>query len=147
MTDTLTTIPLDKLTHARANGRKTEPKAALDELTASIETLGVLQSLTVRPQKIKGTKKKAKPNGAYEVLAGGRRLKALKALASKRRIPKNYPVPCQIRGEGDATELSLAENAVREALHPADQFEAFKRLHDDGKNADEIAARFGVTPL
>lgn len=147
MTDTLTTIPLDKLAHARANVRKTEPKAALDELMASIEALGVLQSLTVRPQKSKGTKKNAKPNGAYEVLAGGRRLRALKALAAKRRIPRDYPVPCQIRSEGDATELSLAENAVREALHPADQFEAFKRLHDEGQNADEIAARFGVTPL
>jgi DNA-directed RNA polymerase specialized sigma24 family protein len=29
--------------------------------------------------------------------------------------------------------------------HPADQFEAFKALAGDGKEPEEIAARFGVT--
>ena len=49
--------------------------------------------------------------------------------------------------EGDEEEASLAENVVREQLHPADQFEAFKRLVEErGFGADEIAARFGVTP-
>ena len=43
-------------------------------------------------------------------------------------------------------EISLAENEMREAMHPADQFEAFKKLADDGKGEEEIAARFGVTP-
>ena len=32
-------------------------------------------------------------------------------------------------------------------MHPADQFEAFKRLAEErGLGAEEIAARFGVTP-
>jgi len=36
---------------------------------------------------------------------------------------------------------------VRENLHPADHFEAFRRLSDEhGFGAEEIAARFGVTP-
>ena len=46
----------------------------------------------------------------------------------------------------DATEISLAENEMREAMHPADQFEAFKKLADEGKGEEDIAARFGVTP-
>lgn len=54
-------------------------------------------------------------------------------------------MPCLI-AEGEGEELSLAENVVRENLHPADQFEAFKRLTDEhGFGAEEIAARFGVT--
>jgi ParB family transcriptional regulator, chromosome partitioning protein len=31
-------------------------------------------------------------------------------------------------------------------MHPADQFEAFKKLADEGRGEEEIAARFGVTP-
>ena len=36
---------------------------------------------------------------------------------------------------------------MREALHPLDQFRAFKNLHDQGLSIDDIAARFfvGVT--
>jgi ParB family chromosome partitioning protein len=45
-----------------------------------------------------------------------------------------------------ATEISLAENAIRSDMHPADQYEAFAKLHDDeGQSAEDIAARFGVT--
>jgi len=45
----------------------------------------------------------------------------------------------------DATEISLAENEMRLPMHPADQFDAFKKLADDGKGPEEIAARFGTT--
>jgi ParB family chromosome partitioning protein len=38
----------------------------------------------------------------------------------------------------------LAENVVRIAMHPADQFEAFRALVDKGANTADIAARFGV---
>ena len=46
----------------------------------------------------------------------------------------------------DAAEISLAENEMRQAMHPADQFEAFKALIDSGHGIEDIAARFGVTP-
>ena len=56
------------------------------------------------------------------------------------------PVPCQvIDGAADAAEISLAENVMREAMHPADEFEAFRDLADKGLPAADIAARFGVT--
>jgi ParB family chromosome partitioning protein len=35
---------------------------------------------------------------------------------------------------------------MRMAMHPADQFEAFKSLADEGRGTEDIAARFGVTP-
>ena len=34
-----------------------------------------------------------------------------------------------------AEEVSLAENSVRAAMHPADQVEAFRRLADAGSTA------------
>lgn len=51
-----------------------------------------------------------------------------------------------MKADGSATELSLVENAMRRDMHPADQFEAFARLHfEEGFGPEEIAARFGVT--
>ena len=36
--------------------------------------------------------------------------------------------------------MSLAENTVRLAMHPADQFEAFAALIDKGETAAEVAS-------
>ena len=55
-------------------------------------------------------------------------------------------MPCRmIGGIVVAEEVSLAENVVRAAMHPADQVEAFRRLADAGSTAAAIAARFGVS--
>ena len=136
MTDT-TSIPLNKLTAWDGNVRKTAgADTALAELAASISAHGLLQSLVVR----KGKK------GTYAVVAGGRRLAALLQLAEAGKIANDYAVPCQlIADDADAAEISLAENAVREQMHPADQLDAFRDLSDKGMPAADIAARFGVT--
>ena len=56
-------------------------------------------------------------------------------------------VPCIVRVDGVAEEDSLAENTMREALHPLDQFRAFQALRDEhGMGDEEIAAKFFVTP-
>ncbi len=78
-------------------------------------------------------------------MAGGRRLAALQLLAKQKQIAVDYPVPCHALDQQDATEISLAENEMRLPMHPADQFDAFKKLADDGKGPEEIAARFGTT--
>jgi len=136
MTDT-TSIPLGKLVAWNGNVRKTAgADTALAELAASITAHGVLQSLVVRRDK----------KGRFAVVAGGRRLAALQSLAKAGSITADYAVPCQVvPDDADATEISLAENAVREQMHPADEFEAFRELTDKGMSAADIAARFGVT--
>ena len=80
-------------------------------------------------------------------MAGGRRLAALKLLAKKRRIAKDYEVPCLLVADASARTVSLTENVQREAMHPADQFEAFAALVAEGRPIEDIAADFGVTPL
>src|SRR3954462_7189601 len=127
------TIPLSKLVPSPANVRKA--KSDIGGLAASIMAHGLLQNLQVCPN-----------GGTYEVVAGGRRLAALKYLAKQKKIAADSGVACDVREGPDATEISLAENEMREAMHPADQFEAFKKLIEDGKGEEEIAARFGVTP-
>jgi ParB family chromosome partitioning protein len=127
-------IPLSQLVPSPDNVRKI--KTGIESLAVSIAAHGLLQNLQVRPG-----------NGdTFELLAGGRRHAALKLLAKQKKIAPDYPVPCEVREGSDATEISLAENEMREAMHPADQFEAFKKLADEGKGPEEIAARFGTTP-
>ncbi len=65
----------------------------------------------------------------------------------RREIKKTEPIRCIIDTANDPHELSLDENVTLENKHPADQFEAFKKLAEErGFGAEEIAARFGVTP-
>jgi ParB family chromosome partitioning protein len=62
------------------------------------------------------------------VVGGGRRLVALHALLKEGALPKGHGVPCLVVDSDNAAELSLAENTVRGAMHPADEFEAFAAL-------------------
>lgn len=130
-------VPLSQLRPSRRNVRKTAGQS-IDALAASIARLGLLQNLTVIL---------ASDGEHYEVVAGGRRLAALKLLAKKRHIPKDWEVPCLLVQDASARTVSLTENVQREAMHPADQFEAFAALVAEGRPIEDIAADFAVTPL
>jgi ParB family chromosome partitioning protein len=136
-------IPLNKLKPSPANVRKTGADLGLEEFAASIAAHGLIQPLVVEPER----NGEGSETGCYLVTAGERRRKALRLLAKQRRIKKTEPIPCLMKADGIASEISLAENVIRTNMHPADQFEAFQKLHeDDGLGIEEIAARFGVTP-
>ena len=129
-------IPLNRLVLSPANARKTPASAADDaELKASIAAHGLKQNLIVG---------RADAEGKHAVIAGGRRLRALHALSAAGLVASDRPVPCLIEAPDSALETSLVENAVRVAMHPADQFEAFAALVDAGQTIAAIAARFGV---
>ncbi len=136
-------IPLSKLVPSLANVRKTGRDVGIEELAASIASHGLLQNLTVRPV----LNAAGAETGKFEVVAGGRRLAALKLLVKHKAIAKNHPVPCAFMPGFSGEEVSLAENVFQAPMHPADQYEAFARLHtEQGLGAEDIAARFGVTP-
>ena len=135
-------IPLSQLELSPDNVRKTPADAsAFTELKASIAAHGLLENLIARAME-PGTDCVAR----YAVIAGGRRLAAMQALAAEGALEEDHPVPCRMIGSiVAAEEVSLAENSVRAAMHPADQVEAFRRLADAGSTAAAIAARFGVS--
>ena len=135
-------IPLSQLELSPDNARKTPADAsAFTELKASIAAHGLLENLIARSME-----PGADGPGRYAVIAGGRRLAAMQALAAEGALEEDHPVPCRmIGGIVAAEEVSLAENSVRAAMHPADQVEAFRRLADAGSTAAAIAARFGVS--
>lgn len=132
---TITAIPFRKLTPWKCNVRKTNPSADIEALAASIEAHGLLQSLSVRPSS----------KGKYAVIAGRRRYLALSHLIERGILDEDAEIPCLIKQvSADDTEVSLAENTLREPMHPADQYAAFRSLIDGGATVAGIAARFGV---
>lgn len=138
MTTDIQNIALDKLFHSEANVRRTGKADGIEGLAASIAAHGLRQNLNVAPRE---------DSKSFEVVAGGRRLRALKHLAKTGQIATNAPIPCRVLAEGNnPAEISLVENAMREAMHPDDQCAAFSALIDKGSSVEEVAARFGVTP-
>ena len=140
---TVLMIPLNKLEKSPRNARKTpHPKADIEALAASISANTMLQSPVVEPET-----KDGKPTGYYLVTIGEGRRQAQLLRAKRKEISKTEPVRCIVDTAHNAFEISLAENAIRSAMHPADQFDAFHALHTEhGQSAEDIAARFGVTP-
>lgn len=133
-------VALNKLDRDPLNVRKTYTTEGIEEMAATIRGDGyrILQNLIVR----KGDKR-----GRFYVIAGGRRLAALNLLAEAGEISKDFPVECKERSVAEATEISLIENMQREAMHPVDEYEAFRAMADAGKAVEDIAARFGTTEV
>ena len=130
-------IALSKLRPSARNVRKSGG-TAIPELAASIVRVGLLQNLTVI----------AAPDGEhFEVVAGKRRLAALKLLAKRRKLGKDHPVPCLLVPDASARTVSLTENVHRESMSPVDELFAWKALAAEGRAIEDIAADFGVTPL
>ena len=141
---TVLDIPLSRMKKSPRNARKVpHPKPDIEALAASIAANGMLQNPVVEPER----DQKGKPTGFYLVTIGEGRRQAQLLRAKRKEITKAETIRCVVDTTHDALEISLAENAIRSPMHPADQFEAFHELHrDHGLSAEDIAARFGVTP-
>lgn len=142
-----TIIPFNRLRRTEKNVRRTgrfteKYRAGIISLAATILSTheqtgqGLLQNLVVHV------------NGDFfDVAAGGRRYDAIASLIEEGKFPDDYPIPCFVIGTDAVLAASLTENFSREAMHPADEFDAFKELTDQGWTIDRIADSFGVTTL
>ncbi len=129
-------IPLTKLVESEDNVRRVNRKDAISSLAQSIKALGLIHSIVVREN----------GNRKFAVVAGGRRLRALRMLAKTGDIEKNAPIPCRVIAGDNSVEISLAENIARESLLAWEELDAYKRLIECGEGPEAIAARFGVSP-
>ena len=98
---------------------------ALVELTASIEASGLLQPIVVRPR-----------NGAYELIAGERRWRAVQRLGWR-------TVPAVVKDADNQTLLTLAliENLQRHDLSAIDEALGYQRLMEEFKVPQAEVAR------
>lgn len=142
-TKELLSVQLASLVPSPYNVRR-HTTGQVEELAALIDSQGLLHNLVVTEQVVgRGKARKLR----FAVAAGERRRRALLLLQQRGRLPRTHEVICELVPPERALEVSMAENSGREALHPADEFEAFKALIDEGKGIEDVAVRFGVSPL
>jgi len=133
----LKNISLDQLRISKLNMRHSRKKPDVSDILPSIRASGIRQTLLVRRE-----------GDHYGVVAGRRRFFALKEI--EKETGKPPMVPCAIMREEDAASAiaaSVIENVGRLPASEMEQYIAFKRLHDEGRAVEDIAAFFGVTVL
>ncbi len=142
-TKELLSINLSNLVASPMNVRR-HSASSVEELAALIASQGLLHPLIVTEHMV-GRSRAGKLK--FAVAAGERRRKALLLLQQRGHLARTHEVLCELVSPERALEVSVAENSGREALHPADEFEAFKAMIDSGKGIEDVAARFGVSVL
>lgn len=122
-------LPIGSVTPNPHQPRSVFDEDALNELVFSIKTIGLLQPIVVRQI----------PGGAYELVAGERRLRAC-------TIAGLTHIPAIIRHTDDANMLrdALLENLHRSNLNALEEAAAYSQmLNDFGCTQDELAQRIG----
>jgi ParB family chromosome partitioning protein len=119
-------------------------RASIEELAALIASQGLLHGPTVHEHVVGRGKSRRL---AFGVSAGERRRRALRLLQERGTLPGDHEIACKLIPIERAREVSVAENSGREPMHPADEFEAFKALVDEGKGIEDVAVAFGVSLL
>ncbi|KJS27192.1 MAG: hypothetical protein VR75_04105 [Hyphomonadaceae bacterium BRH_c29] len=130
-------IELSKLSISKLNMRHGRKAPDVSDILPSIREKGLRQTLLVRREA-----------GGYGIVAGRRRFFALQQIAKE--SGSDPLVPCAVMAEGDAAsaiEASIIENVARLPATEMEQYTAFRKLHDEGRTVEEIAAFFGVTEL
>lgn len=106
-------------------------EAALDELSDSIRTKGVLQAILVRPD--------PKTAGQYQIIAGERRWRA-----AKRAGLSTIPAVIKNLDELELLEIGIIENVQREDLNAMEEAEAYGALIKRfGRTQDSLAESVG----
>ena len=102
---------------------------ALEELTSSIRTLGLIQPITVRKT----------DEGKYQIISGERRFRACKAAGMDF-------IPAYIRTASDQgmLEMAIVENIQREDLDPIEVALGYRRLIEEcNLTQEQMAGRIG----
>ncbi len=130
-------LPLSQLGISKLNMRHGRKAPDVSDILPSIREKGIRQTLLVRRE-----------GDGFGIVAGRRRFFALQQIAKESGT--DLLVPCAVMAEGDAAsaiEASIIENVARLPASEMEQFAAFRKLHEEGRQVEDIAAFFGVTEL
>ncbi len=122
-------IPVDMIEPNPFQPRMNFDKEALEELSDSIRTLGLIQPITVRK----------KDEGRYQIISGERRFRAC-------RLAGMDMIPAYIREANDQgmLEMAIVENIQRENLDPIETAMSYQRLIDEcNLTQEQMAFRVG----
>lgn len=124
----LETLPIASIVPNPDQPRKTFARESLEELAASIKSLGVMEPIVVRPH-----------GGGYIIVAGERRWRASQLAGLE-------CIPAIIRDdltERTAFELSMVENVMRVDMNPIEEANGYRTLLDAGLELETISERLG----
>lgn len=136
---------IDTLILSPMNPRQTVTKEEIEALAESISTCGLIQNLSgyLPPG-----------NEAIEIVAGGRRLRALRHLADIGFEPGPgclldlTRIPVKItRDQEVAAQWAMGENVARSQPNVADEVAAYAALSNRGVLVGDIARAFAVTAI
>lgn len=118
-------IPVDMVEANPYQPRTSFDAEAMEELAASIRTLGLIQPITVRKVS----------EGRYQIISGERRFKAC-------RMAGMAMIPAYVRETDDQgmLEMALVENIQRENLDPIETALSYRRLIEECHLTQETMA-------
>lgn len=123
-----TELPIEKVIPNPDQPRKSFSDEAMESLTKSVKSYGIIQPITV-----------SKKGDFYEIVAGERRYRAAKIVGLKK-----IPVIIKDTSQREKLELSLIENIQRENLNPIEEAIAYSNLIETyGITHEELSERLG----
>lgn len=132
-------VALNKLKFGQEDGAGINARVAgrldgIEALAANLYAVGQIENLVV----------KRCDGDFFSVSNGNRRLAAFRQIHGD---DSDALINCTLRdvNEAQAFEDSLITAVTAKQLHPVDQYEAFARLEENGKNNEEIARLYGMT--
>ena len=134
-------FPLASLSLSPLNPRQNVPENEVIELADSLWSAGLIQNISGL----------LTDEGGAEIVAGGRRLRALQYLADKhpdldaKRPDLANPLVNLAPDRATAEAWANTENIARKALEPADEIRAYGKMSANGATAGNIARAFAVT--
>lgn len=124
----VTLLPLGQVIANPDQPRKIFSREELDDLVESIEQVGVLQPIVVRPK-----------GGAYEIVAGERRWRAAQEAGLE-----NVPAIVKEIDDKEAFQISLIENIQRQQLNPIEEARGYHRLVEEfGLTQEQVSEVVG----
>lgn len=125
-------IPLDQI-HVAKQPREGFDETRMAELVTSLQTVGQLAPVRVRPR----------PAGGFDLVFGERRYRAAKQLgwpSVRAEVAAGDPSPADVLHE------QLAENLFRDAFKPVERARGFRRLMElKGWNAKQLATALALS--
>ncbi|MCE5263315.1 MAG: ParB/RepB/Spo0J family partition protein [Deltaproteobacteria bacterium] len=121
-------VPLAEIQPDPSQPRKYIDPAALEELTASVRQMGIIEPVVCRQDPA---------TSLVYAVAGERRCAAA-------RLAGLAAVPAVFVDGGNCAEIALVENLLRQDLNPVEEAEALQRLLDDhAYTQEQVAAIIG----
>jgi ParB family chromosome partitioning protein len=131
----LSALVLEDTENVRSSASVT--KEGIKQMAAMLESVGQISPLVVS----------RRHDGCFSVHAGGRRTRGFWHLRDQNKITADHMVEVREIDASHGLDISLIENISQEAMHPVDEFLAYKRLQEKGYTPEGIAKAHGFKVL